>query len=248
MILSQLAATEEIMLIYGLQKLSLLDYPGKLAATVFTGGCNLRCPFCHNASLVTRFTECEIIPEDEVLSFLEKRKGLLDGVCITGGEPLLQEDLADFIIKIRAMGFLIKLDTNGSFPEKLAALISRSLVDYVAMDIKNSFEKYAATVGILDFNPAPVFESAELLMRGTIPYEFRTTLVRAFHTPEDIEKIGRAIKGAKNYFLQNFEDSGDLVGFGDSSYSVPLSGLSVPEIEHFRNILEQFSETVGIRN
>lgn len=236
------------MLIYGLQKLSLLDYPGKLAATVFTGGCNLRCPFCHNASLVTHFSEYEKISEDEVLSFLEKRKGLLDGVCITGGEPLLQEDLENFIIKIRSMGFLIKLDTNGTSPEKLSSLLNRSLVDYVAMDIKNSFDKYPLTVGIPDFDSAPVFESANLLIRGTVPYEFRTTLVRAFHTPEDIEKIGRSVKGAKNYFLQNFEDSGDLVGFGDSSYSVQLSGFSVPEMEHFRDIMTQFAEIVGIRN
>ena len=236
------------MLIYGLQKLSLLDYPGKLAATIFTGGCNLSCPFCHNASLVTHFSECERISEDEVLSFLEKRKGLLDGVCITGGEPLLQEDLADFIIKIRKMGFLIKLDTNGTLPEKLDSLIRRSLVDYVAMDIKNSFEKYPLTVGIPDFDPTPVFESAEILMQGAIPYEFRTTLVRAFHTDEDIEKIGITIKGAKNYFLQNFEDSGDLVGFGNTSNCVPLSGFSVPEIKHFRDILAQFAEYVGVRN
>ena len=157
------------MLIYGLQKLSLLDFPGKLAATVFTGGCNLRCPFCHNASLVTRFSEYERISEEEVLSFLEKRKGLLDGVCITGGEPLLQEDLAEFIIKIRAMGFLVKLDTNGCLPDKLDSLIRRSLVDYVAMDIKNSFDKYPLTVGTPDFDPTPVFKSAELLMSGSIP-------------------------------------------------------------------------------
>lgn len=236
------------MLIYGLQKLSLLDYPGKLAATIFTGGCNLRCPFCHNASLVTRSSECERISEDEVLSFLEKRKGLLDGVCITGGEPLLQDDLADFIIKVREMGFLIKLDTNGALPEKLDSLIRRSLVDYVAMDIKNSFEKYPLTVGIPDFDPTPVFESAKILMQGAIPYEFRTTLVRAFHTDEDIEKIGMAIKGANSYFLQNFEDSGDLVGFGNTSNCVPLSGFSVPEIELFRDIMAQFAKNVGIRN
>ena len=236
------------MLIYGLQKLSLLDYPGKLAATVFTGGCNLRCPFCHNASLVTRFSEYERISEEEVLSFLEKRKGLLDGVCITGGEPLLQEDLAEFIIKIRAMGFLVKLDTNGCLPDKLDSLIRRSLVDYVAMDIKNSFDKYPLTVGTPDFDPTPVFKSAELLMSGSIPYEFRTTLVRAFHTPEDIEKIGKSLSGAKNYYLQNFEDSGDLVGFGDTSHSFQLSGFSALEIEHFRDILAQFSENVGIRN
>lgn len=236
------------MLINGLQKLSLLDYPGKLAATVFTGGCNLRCPFCHNASLVLRPNECERISEEELLSFLEKRRGILDGVCITGGEPLMQEGLDNFIVKVRKLGFLVKLDTNGTFPERLSSLIGRSLVDYVAMDIKNSFEKYPLTVGIPDFSPAPIFESAALLINGSLPYEFRTTLVRAFHTEADIESIGRAIKGAKNYFLQNFEDSGDLVGFSDSSSFVPLGGFSEPEIKHFRDILGQYAENVGIRN
>ena len=236
------------MLIYGLQKLSLLDYPGKLAATIFTGGCNLRCPFCHNATLVTSFTEYERIPEEEVLAFLEKRKGLLDGVCITGGEPLLQDDLADFIIKIREMGCLVKLDTNGCFPEKLDSLIRRSLVDYVAIDIKNSFDKYPYTVGIPNFDPSPVFKSAELLLHGTVPYEFRTTLVRAFHSIEDIEKMGKAVNGAKSYFLQNFEDSGNLVGFGGSNNSTQLSGFSAQEMESFRDILAQFAENVSIRN
>ena len=236
------------MLINGLQKLSLLDYPEKLAATVFTGGCNLRCPFCHNASLVTRFSECERISEDEVFSFLEKRKGLLDGVCITGGEPLLQEDLADFIIKVRELGFLVKLDTNGTSPEKLDSLIRRSLVDYVAMDIKNSFDKYPVTVGIPDYNPAPAFESAKLLLRGSVPYEFRTTLVRGLHTEEDIEKIGRSLAGAKDYFLQNFEDSGDLVGFGRNMPEVSLEGFSAQEMEHFKDILSQFMENVIVRN
>ena len=236
------------MLINGLQKLSLLDYPGRLAATVFTGGCNLRCPFCHNAPLVLRPNEGERISEKEVLSFLEKRRGILDGVCITGGEPLLQEELADFIVKVRELGFLVKLDTNGTFPERLSSLIRRGLVDYVAMDIKNSFEKYPQTVGIPNFNPAPVFESAALLIRGSLPYEFRTTLVRAFHAEEDIENIGRAIRGAKNYFLQNFEDSGDLVGFSDPASFVPLGGFSEPEIKHFRDILARYAENVGIRN
>lgn len=236
------------MLIYGLQKLSLLDYPGKLAATVFTGGCNLRCPFCHNASLVTRFSDCERISDEEVFSFLEKRRGLLDGVCITGGEPLLQDDLDAFIMKIREMGFLVKLDTNGALPEKLEALLRRSLVDYVAMDIKNSFEKYPMTVGIPDFNPAPVFESAKLLMRSPVSYEFRTTLVRAFHTEQDIENIGLAVAGAENCFLQNFEDSGDLVGFGENISGVPLSGFSAAEIERFRDILSHYAKNVGIRN
>lgn len=236
------------MLICGLQRLSLLDYPEKLAATIFTGGCNLRCPFCHNASLVTRVSEVESIPEAEVLSFLKKRIGILDGVCITGGEPLLQSDIESFISEIRNLGFLIKLDTNGFYPEKLASLIDRGLLDYVAMDIKNSPEKYPVTVGIPNFDSKPVFESAKLLMCGSIPYEFRTTLVREFHTNEDIEKIGRIVKGAEYYYLQNFEDSGDIVGFAGEQDFVPLSGFSQSETEHFRDILASYVENVKIRN
>ena len=236
------------MFIYGLQRLSLLDFPGKLAATVFTGGCNLRCPFCHNASLVTHFADCDKMPEDEVFAFLGKRRGLLDGVCITGGEPLLQNDLEDFIIKIRGLGFLVKLDTNGTFPKRLDYLIGRGLLDYVAMDIKNSYEKYPETSGAPGLDLAPVAESVRLLLRGAVPYEFRTTLVKPLHTAADIEKIGRAVAGAENYFLQNFEDSGDLVGFGSLSPNMPLSGFSAGETQHFRDILSQYVKNVGIRN
>ena len=236
------------MLIYGLQKLSLLDYPGKLAATVFTGGCNLRCPFCHNASLVTRFSDCASSSEEEVFSFLKKRKGLLDGVCVTGGEPLLQDDLAEFIEKLHELGFLVKLDTNGTAPEKLDTLIRRSLLDYVAMDIKNSWDKYPLTVGLPGFDPSPIMESAKLLLKGVVPYEFRTTLVRGFHTAEDIEKIGRALAGAENYYLQNFVNSGDLVGFGKNMPALPMDGFSAAETEHFRDILAQSMVNVGIRN
>jgi len=234
------------MLICGLQKLSLLDYPEKLAATIFTGGCNMRCPFCHNALLVTRVSESETIDESEILIFLKKRIGLLDGVCITGGEPLLQNDLADFIIEIRKLGFKIKLDTNGTFPEKLAALLNMGLIDYVAMDIKNSPEKYPLTVGLPNFDSAPVFESAAILMNSPVPYEFRTTLVRELHTFDDMETIGRILSGAKNYYLQNFEDSGDLVGsFGVSPV---FSAFSVPESEHCKDILNKYIKNVKIRN
>ena len=236
------------MFIYGLQKLSLLDYPGKLAATVFTGGCNLRCPFCHNASLVTHVADCSKIPEDEVFAFLGKRRGLLDGVCITGGEPLLQNDLEDFIVKIRDLGFLVKLDTNGTIPEKLDYLIGRGLLDYVAMDIKNSFEKYPETSGVPGLDVKPIAESVKLLLRGTVRYEFRTTLVKPLHTEADVEKIGCAVAGAENYFLQNFEDSGDLVGFGCLSPNVTLSGFSSEETLHFRDILLQYAKNVDVRN
>ena len=234
------------MLICGLQKLSLLDYPEKLAATIFTGGCNMRCPFCHNALLVTRVSESETIDESEILNFLKKRTGLLDGVCITGGEPRLQNDLADFIIEIRKLGFLIKLDTNGTFPEKLAALLDMGLIDYVAMDIKNSPEKYPLTVGLPNFDSAPVFESAAILMNSPVPYEFRTTLVRELHTFDDIETIGRVLSGAKSYYLQNFEDSGDLVG--SLGVSPVFSAFSIPDAEHCKDILEKYIRNVRIRN
>lgn len=199
--------------IKGLQKLTLLDYPEKLAATVFTGGCNLRCPFCHNASLVLE--NIAEIDESEVLSFLKKRQGILEGVCITGGEPLLQRDLEDFIIKVKALGYSVKLDTNGSLPDKLSALLSKNLVDYVAMDIKNSPEKYFSTCGIKAQNPlefySPFKKSIEIIKNSGVKYEFRTTVVSELHTLSDIEKIGAEIRGAAAWHLQCFKDSGDLI-------------------------------------
>ncbi|NLV86532.1 MAG: anaerobic ribonucleoside-triphosphate reductase activating protein [Clostridiales bacterium] len=234
------------MRICGLIKLSLLDYPEKLAATVFTGGCNLRCPFCHNGSLVLHPENVEGISENELMDFLSSRIGKLEGVCITGGEPLLEPELESFIKKIRSLGFLIKLDTNGSFPDRLKNLMEKGLLDYVAMDIKNSPEKYAETVGIEGFDPAPIFKSAELLMGGNVPFEFRTTMVREMHKAEDIEKIGIALKGAPRFFIQNFEDSGDLIGF--EGRSLELHGFSDSELEVFRGILAQYIDKVEIRN
>ena len=191
--------------------MTLLDFPGKVACTVFTGGCNFRCPFCHNALLVTKLPEKPDYTEDEILSFLEKRIGLLDGVAITGGEPLLNPDIADFIRKIRDMGYAVKLDTNGSFPERLKAIVSEGLVDYVAMDIKNRREKYAETVGLKNLDLSKIEESVEFLKSGAVDYEFRTTVVKQFHTVEDIRAAAEWISGAKRYFLQNFVDSGELI-------------------------------------
>lgn len=204
------------MKIAGLQKLTLLDYPGRLACTVFLEGCNLRCPFCHNASLVLpeRVGETEEITEQELFAFLAKRKGVLQGVCVTGGEPLLWPEIETFIEQIRAMGYAVKLDTNGCFPDRLARLISRGLVDYVAMDIKNAPKRYPETVGIADFDVTPVKQSVGLLMQGAVPYEFRTTVVDELHTEEDFRQIGRWLAGAERYFLQGFVDSGDLVSEG----------------------------------
>ena len=199
------------MKISGFQKMTLLDFPGKVACTVFTFGCNLRCPFCHNASLVLGGAQSEYT-EEEILSYLQKRKGLLDGVCITGGEPLLQNGISEFIKKIKDLGFSVKLDTNGCYPEKLKELIDSNLIDYVAMDIKNSFEEYGKTVGIKNFDTTPIKESVAILNRSGIDFEFRTTVVKELHSLESIKAIASEIKGAKKYFLQSFVDSGDLIG------------------------------------
>ena len=204
--------------IKGLQKTTLLDFPEKLACTVFTGGCNFRCPFCHNASLVLRAGEVENFSEEEFFSYLSKRSGMLDGVCITGGEPLLSPDIEDFIKKIRSFGLLVKLDTNGTFPEKLKSLLDQGLLDYVAMDIKNSKEKYAFTSGVKEF-PKEIEESINLIIAKAPDYEFRTTVVRELHTEEDILDIAKCIKNAKKYFLQAYVDSGDTIGQGFSAYS-----------------------------
>ena len=206
------------MLIKGFQKTTLLDFPGKVACTVFTGGCNFRCPFCHNASLVTKLDNAPDISEQEVLSYLSKRKGILDGVCITGGEPLLQTDIIPFLEKIKEIGLLIKLDTNGSKSEVLEKIISNRLVDYIAMDIKNSFDKYAMTCG-LDTIPENVDKSIDIIMNSGIPYEFRTTVVKELHESDDIKKIGERIEGANGYFLQGFIDSGDVLGGTFSAYT-----------------------------
>lgn len=199
------------MLINGFQKLTILDYPGKVACIVFTPGCNFRCPFCHNASLVTHIDKDTYLDIDEVLSYLKKRQGLLDGVVITGGEPLLQDGIEEFISEIKALGYCVKLDTNGSFPEKLISVVEKGLVDYVAMDIKNSKEKYAETIGVDDFDITPIEKSVDFLLQNKVDFEFRTTIVDGLHTLDDIQDIVVWIKGAHKYFLQNFVDSGDLI-------------------------------------
>lgn len=226
--------------IHGLQKLSMVDYPGKIAATVFTGGCNLRCPFCHNALLVTRLAESPQIEEAEVLKFLRSRRGLLDGVVLTGGEPLLQKGAADFLAQVRAMGFAVKLDFNGCYPDALAEILDRGLVDYVAMDIKNSPEKYAATVGVPGFDLVPVEESIRLLQEGPVDFEFRTTVVKELHNADDMEAIGRWIQGAPRYFLQNFEDSGNLISDG-------FHGFSEEEIHVLSRRAAPYVEYIGVR-
>ena len=162
--------------------MTLLDYPGKVACTVFLSGCNFRCPFCHNAGLVLSPCAQDLIPEERFFAFLQKRKGILDGVCITGGEPCLQPDLADFIRRIREGGFAVKLDTNGSFPDVLQVLLQQGLLDYVAMDVKNAPARYAETCGVPGFDPAPVERSVRLLQQSGVPFELRTTVVAGLHT------------------------------------------------------------------
>ena len=200
--------------IQGLQKLTLLDYPGHTACTVFTGGCNLRCPFCHNAPLVLDPNGNPPFTEEEIFALLEKRRGILDGVAVTGGEPLLHKDVGGFLKRIKERGFAVKLDTNGFFPDRLEALLGDGLVDYAAMDVKNRPEKYAATCGLPTVDLAAVEKSMSLLMESGIEYEFRTTVVKEFHTADDIEAAAKWIGGAKRYFLQAFKDSGELISGG----------------------------------
>ena len=189
--------------IHGLQKMTLLDYPGIVAATVFLGGCDYRCPYCHNFELVDG-TASPIMSDQELFLFLEKRKNLLDGVVITGGEPCLRPDLPQLVKAIKDMGYKVKLDTNGNHPDVLRQLLNAGLVDYVAMDIKNSLPKYGMTIGVPGFDTKGVQESAAILLDGSTDYEFRTTVVHEFHELNDFELIGQWIEGAKAYYLQQY--------------------------------------------
>lgn len=219
------------------QKLTLLDFPGKTACTVFTHGCNFRYPFCHNASLVIHPSETLIDPE-EFFDYLNKRQGILDGVCITGGEPLIQKDIADFIIRIRDIGYSVKLDTNGSFPEKLEEL--SPLVDYIAMDIKNSKDGYAETIGTDDIEMSRIEQSVDYLMSSGKDFEFRTTVVKEFHNAERFVEIGKWISGSEKYFLQQFKDSGNLITEG-------LHPYDDTEMREFRDILLPYVPNVELR-
>lgn len=198
------------MFIAGLQKLTLLDYPGKTACTLFTPGCNFRCPFCHNALLVTDKPET-FISEDEFFSFLSKRHGILDGACITGGEPTLQKDLVTFMEKIKEMGFLLKLDTNGYKPHVLKDILKKGLADYVAMDIKAAPEKYADATGVEELDFSLILNSIELLEKSGVEHEFRTTVTKELHSEEDFPKILDLFSPDTPYFLQQFKDSGNLI-------------------------------------
>ena len=228
------------MRIQGLQKLTLLDYPGRTACTVFLSGCNFRCPFCHNAPLLQGDTG-DAMDEDALLMFLKKRQGVLDGVAITGGEPLLHKDLPSFLEKVRALGFMIKLDTNGTFPEQLKEVISAGLVDRVAMDIKNSPELYAKTVGLDSLDLGAIERSKNFLLGGTVDYEFRTTVVRGLHTRESIVGTAKWIAGAKEYYLQQFKDSGHIIAIDG------LSAYDEKEMHSLADAAAQYVPSVQVR-
>lgn len=227
------------MKIGGFQKLTLLDFPGYVACTVFTAGCNFRCPFCHNASLVTGVPYEDYKPEN-IYEFLETRKKKIDGVCITGGEPLLNKELPEFIKTIKDMGYLVKLDTNGSFPDRLKKLTDKGLIDYVAMDIKNSEKKYPLTTGIpwLDFDS--IEESVKVLRESGTAHEFRTTVVKELHNTEDFISIGEKFGGDEKYFLQQFVDSGDTIEKGFSS-------CENGDMKRFLAVLKKYFPNAAIR-
>lgn len=229
------------MLFAGLQKLTLLDYPGHTACTVFTQGCDFRCPFCHNASLLETGVSPEYpVDESEILAFLKKRRGTLDGVAITGGEPLLHPELRDFILRVRELGFQVKLDTNGNHPAYLRGLVNEGLLDMVAMDIKNCPEHYARTIGVPGFDLGPIRESIGLLQEGRVPFEFRTTVVRELHSPEDMRGIGDWLRGDWPYFLQTYVDSGHVLRGG-------LSALTEEEMAKYRDILLPYLPNARLR-
>ena len=219
--------------------MTLLDYPEKVACTVFLPGCNLRCPYCHNSSLVLPPRIGKGFPEEELLEFLSRRKGKLDGVCITGGEPTIHKDLPELICKIRNLGFLIKLDTNGSNPSMLEELIADRLIDYVAMDIKNSPQMYARTCGEISILPQAE-KSVELLKSNVISCEFRTTVCKPFHSVQTMKELGKWIQSCGAYYLQNFEDSGDLVGSG-------MSPFSEAELQDLLNAVRDYVPAARIR-
>ncbi len=227
--------------LYGLQKLTLLDWPGRTACTVFMSGCNFRCPFCHNSALISNGSDSgSAIKETDLWEFLEKRSGILDGVCITGGEPLLYSDLERLLERIKRLGYSIKLDTNGSHPERLRKVFEHGLIDYVAMDIKNSPPLYAKTCGLEYMDILPIRKSVDFLLEGHVDYEFRTTVVRQFHDADSLVEAARFISGAKRYFLQQFIDY-------DSVLTTGLTAYSKSDMEHFAQLIRPYVESVKLR-
>lgn len=227
------------MVISGLQKTTLLDYPGHVAATLFLGRCNFRCPFCHNSDLLDGDSS-DPFSEESVLSFLKKRAGILQGVCITGGEPTLHQGLAEFITKIRGLGLKIKLDTNGYRPQVLKRLCSEGLIDYVAMDIKSGRSGYERAAGKKELDLSKIEESVSFLLENTVSYEFRTTAVKGIHTAEDFREIGPWLSGASAYFLQSYKESENVLSPGFASFDKE-------ELLHFAEIVSPFLPNVSLR-
>lgn len=224
----------------GWEKLSLVDFDDNLTTTLFTSGCNFRCPFCHNGDLVLHPSRCVAIPFDEIKEYLKKRVGVLDAVCISGGEPTLMDDLEEKLIFIKSLGYKVKLDSNGSRPSILKDLVSKGLVDYVAMDIKNSKSKYAETIGIKDFDLSPIEESIAFLLSNKVGYEFRTTIMSEFHNEEDMKQIGIWIKGANRYFLQQYIDNENCIKKG-------LHPVELEQANRFIKILKEYIPNVKLR-
>ena len=226
--------------IFGLEKLSLVDYDGFVSATVFTGTCNFKCGFCHNSPLVLGAHELEQIPEEDVLSYLEKRKGILEGVCVTGGEPTLQKDLPAFLEKLKKIGYSVKLDTNGTNPDLVKTLNENGLCDYFAMDIKNDRENYASIIGFDKYDTKKVEKTVEYFLSGKADYELRTTLIKEYHKKDNIVKIGEWIKGAKKYFLQKFKAS-------DSCITLGLNEIDTDTAKEYQTTLSKYINNVSLR-
>ena len=222
------------MIIRGFNKTTLLDFPGKVASIVFTGGCNFRCGFCQNSALVLNPASQPMIPEEEIFEYIKKRRGILEGICITGGEPTLEPDLPVFMERLRETGMAVKLDTNGYRPEVLKEIIDRRLADMFAMDIKSDREGYARITGLQNFDISKVELSAKLIMESGIDYEFRTTAVRGYFDERVAENISIWLKGAKRYFIQRFEDGDDVLD----------SGLAAPDIEVLKSCREILKKTI----
>lgn len=247
-------------LMFGLQKTSLLDFPGKISAVVFSYGCNLRCPFCHNPELVVEEPNEYLLSKNEIYAFLKSRVSKLDGVVFTGGEPLIHSDMLTFIKEIKDLGFFIKVDTNGFFPDRLERLIEAKIVDYFAMDIKSDRERYQKTIGLekkstasktideenfvdKSFSIGKVLKSVELIMESGVEYEFRATFVPGLHDLQSAKGIGQLVEGAKKFYIQNFR-SGKVI----DSQLQDLGGFSELEIQRFKEILEEYVDQVIIRN
>ena len=225
---------------HGFQKVTLLDYPGKVACTAFLGGCNFRCPFCHNGTLVINPNTYQTISDAEIIEHLKQKSKILDGICVTGGEPLLY-DIESFLQEVKQIGLLVKLDHNGTKPERLHRLVTQGLVDYVAVDIKNSPKKYAQTVGVPNLDLEPIKRTIDLLRDGAVDYEFRTTVVKGLHDADDFPDIGKMIEGAKQYFLQQYVDSGDIL------HNNQFSSYTHKEMQEFADIVKPYVPNTQVR-